>query len=222
MFKSMSVFGFLFIVIWGSLLACNNQNRDSGVKKDNPTADTVVKDIPLDEKGLSPSWYRNKPDVEKKMGLATLENGFDSLQIRLWYGYAFHDTSQLVILTNTKGIWQGDFYNFQYHLNKKGDSIESISKQVVTAAPRSGWPAFINKLFALHIQTLPDYHKIPEYYQGMDGDILIVEIASKKQYRTYSYQAPSVHKDQFKEARNIEDILDLVENEFGFYQVRKF
>jgi hypothetical protein len=223
MFKSMSGLVFLFVAIGESLLACKNQNRNSEIIKSKyPTADTLVKDIPLDKRGRPASYYRNKGGVENKLGLNTLENGFDSLQIRIWYGYAFNDTSQLVIVKNTKGVWKGDFFYLKYNLNNKGDSIESISKQVVSKEPRSGWQSFISRILALHVLTLPDYHKITEYYQGADGDAVIVEIASEKLYRIYSYQAPGVYKGKHKEAQNMEDILTLIEDEFGFYRLRKF
>jgi hypothetical protein len=223
MIKSISVLRILFFAILGLLLACKQQNRYSSTTKNKyPTADTLKKDIPLDKKGRPRSYYRNKGGVENKLGLNTLENGFDSLQIRIWYGYAFNDSSQLVILKKTNGSWKGDFFTLKYNLNNRRDSIESISKQVMSKEPRSGWQSFINKLLALHVLTLPDYQTIPDYYQGADGDAVIVEIASERLYRIYSYQAPGVHKDKHNEARNIEDILTLIEDEFGFYRLRKF
>lgn len=111
MINSVSWLAVVFFTIFELLLACKHQNRYGSITNDKHSiADTLVKDIPLDKKGRPRSYYRNKGGVENKLGLQSLENGFDSLQIRIWYGYAFNDTSQLAIFKNSNGNWKGDFF----------------------------------------------------------------------------------------------------------------
>lgn len=207
----------------GILFSCsaqtNNSNKVTTIS--NQTSDTVIKDIPLDKAGRPRSYYRNKEGVEEKLGLTTLERGFDSLQIRLWYGYAFNDSSQLVVLKNINGNWNGELYTLVYHFNEKGDSIKAISKEVVNRKPKSGWETLTKKLFDFNILTLPDYHTIPEYDQVADGDAVIVEVSSKKRYKIYSYQEPHMFQDKHWQARNMEQILELIEDEFSFKRLRK-
>lgn len=198
---------------------CSNITRQNIDKK--TMEDTLVKDIPLDKKGIPRAYYRNKPTVESLLGLNSLENGFDSLQIRIWYGYGTNDTAQLVVFKKINTIWSGDFYTFIYILNEKGDSILSIDKKIQHKIPQTGWDSFIRKIIVLNILTLPDFHSIPGYMESTDGGTIIVEVGSQKKYRIYSYQLPSIHQNEFKEARDIVQILDLIDSEFQFKRLGK-
>lgn len=205
------------------LISCvtNDGERAKQDVKMNVVSDTVVKDIPTDGKGKPRSFYRNKEIVEKKVGLRTLENGYDSIQIRIWYGYAFNDTSQLIQFKKTQGAWFGDFFTLKYNFNVKGDSVMSIDKSIISREPKSGWEIFVKQMLDLEILTLPDYKDIPNYLQTADGDAVIIEVATQKLYRIYSYQAPNMNKLDHWQAKNIEDILELIEDEFNFPRLRK-
>lgn len=203
------------------LVSCNGQTGINGFNENREPVDTVVKDIPLNKKGKPSSYYRNKNSVENKLGLKSLENGFDSLQIRLWYGYAFKDSSQLVVLKNTKGKWTSELFTLVYHLNENGDTLKSISKDMIIREPKSGWRNFIDKVLKLQVTTLPDKSKIKDYPDFVDGDDIIIEAATKKYYRIYSYKEPNHVQFKIKEAKNMEQILVLIESEFGFKRLRK-
>src|SRR5215212_3032051 len=87
---------------FGSLLSCDGQNRRLEQLNTKLILDTVVKDIPLTYKGQLADYYYDKLKVEKKLQIdSSIHNGFDSLQIRLWYGYARTDSGQIVIIKNT-------------------------------------------------------------------------------------------------------------------------
>ena len=159
--------------------------------------------------------------MERHLGLNTLENGFDSIQIRIWYGYAFIDTSQLVILKNNKKEWVAELVTFKYHTDNRIDSVNAIDKTSVKSQPKSGWSNFINKLFSLKITELPDFSKVKNYQDMMDGDDVIVEISTVNSYRIFSYKEPRHFKERIPEAKSMEMILELVEDEFGFLRLRK-
>ncbi len=211
-------------IFFETLISCNAQphyNHKYSTER-NQTFDTVIKkDIPLDKKGSPRSYYRNKKAVEEKLGIATLENGFDSLQIRIWYGYAFNDSSQLIILKNVTGKWSGELFSLIYMMNQEGDSIESINKVIVNGEPKSGWKYLIEKIINLNILTLPDYHTLSDYNQTADGDAVIIEVSTKNVYRIYSYQEPHMFQDKHWQAKNMEQILGLIEEEFNFKRLRK-
>ena len=209
------------VCIMELVVSCNGQTESNEFKENRKLADTVVKDIPLNKKGRPSSYYQNKSNVENKLGLKSLENGFDSLQIRLWYGYAFKDSSQLVVLRNSNGKWTSELFTLVYHLNENGDALKSISKEIITRDPKSGWGNFIDKVLKLQITTLPDMNKIKDYPDFADGDDIIIEAAAKKYYRIYSYKEPNQVQFKIKEAKNIERILELIENEFDFKRLRK-
>ena len=109
-----------------------------------------------------------------------------------------------------------DLYKLVLRYNAKGNSLQSISKTLIKRNPKSEWPLLINNLYNLKVLTLPDYRTIPGYFQLADGDVIIVEISSKSIYRFYSYQEPHLYEDKIQDAKQIEEIMGIIENEFSF------
>lgn len=217
MFKQVIFFLCIYFCI-----SCDNKTRTGGVLSiQNTQTDTVVKDVPLKRNGKFPAYYLNKPFVERQLGLNTLENGFDSIQIRIWYGYAFIDTSQLVILTNSNQEWVAELMTFQYYTENRNDSRIDANINVIKKEPSSGWSNFTEKLFSLNITELPDFSKVKNYQDLMDGDDVIIEVSTVNSYRIFSYKEPGYFKETVPEAKLMETILELVEYEFKFQRLRK-
>lgn len=205
---------FLMMLIAGSAIySCRDQ---SSVKRQLKTIDTVKQEIPVDRNGKPVSYYLARAEIEKRVGISTLKTGYNDLQIRLWYGYPFNDTAQLIVLKETDQKWSAELYTLKSNYNVSFDSILSIDKTVTYGTPSSGWPKFINSMKKLGIDTLPDYHSIPGYFLGTDEGAVTVEVATAKGYRIYSYPTPIFRQDEIWQARNMEQILVLIENEFGF------
>jgi hypothetical protein len=153
---------------------------------------------------------------EAQLGLINLENGFDNLQIRIWYEYSLIKNRRLVVITNQRASWTATVYNLQ--VNYDGETEIIVSKEIKQAIPKSGWESFLKKLFDLKIVTLPDSHDIANYSSGDDGVTYDIEIATKNQYRFYSYWGPSWNEDKIWQARNISAILKLIEEELMPYK----
>ncbi|MGH2564074.1 MAG: hypothetical protein ACRDE5_06160 [Ginsengibacter sp.] len=187
---------------------------------ENNMIDTVIRDIPLNKYGEPSFFYKNKPEIEDQLGLVSLEDGYDSLQIRLWFSYAFIDSSQLVTVRNNKNKWSIELVTFL--TNYTNDKVVIENKRVIPKYPKSGWQDFTNKLFQLQILTLPDESKIPKYSMFTDADRIVVEIATTKEYRIYQYQGPMIAHDDIWQIKNMGAILKLIENEFSFKRLRRF
>jgi len=183
--------------------------------------DTVKRDIPVDKKGNKVLSYISKVRATSLLKLDTLENGFDSLQIRIWYGYARIDSGQLFVLKNVNGKWNAEMLTLVYHMSRNEDSLLSIGKSSISGEPKSGWISFYNRLFKLKVMSLPDMRKISNYPDIADGNGISIETAIISKYRYYSYQEPIYAQERVKEARNIEQILELIESEFDFKRLRK-
>lgn len=201
------------------LFSCNSPAKTNDSK--TIKVQTIEKDINLNKRGDPPSYYLNKQIIEGKMGLMTLENGFDSIQIRIWYGYAFMDSAQMVILKKVNSQWSAELYSFIYNSNKSGDSVLSIDKSMEIRSPNCGWDSFTKQLFKFNITVLPDDSKIENYFEVMDGDGVVVEISTKYTYRIYSYKEPILYQAKIKEAHDMVQILNLIESEFNFKPLRK-
>lgn len=177
------------------------------------TARSFRKEIPTFSDGKIDLFYLLAKDKQTQLGLDIIENGFNNLQIRVWYDYSRVIERKLVIITNKDSAWTATVYNLK--VNWDGETETIISKQVRQVTPKSGWVNFAEKLMNLKIVTLPTMNSISGYEGGKDGKMFNVEIASKNQYRFYSYWEPQVYQDKFWQAKNIAELLDLFRTELN-------
>lgn len=160
------------------------------------------------------SLYKRIHRATKIYKLDELQNGYDSLQIRIWFDYSapVHD---VIILNKTAGKWCGRLltikdsgsYTFYGSL-----MMPNTSKKL---EPRSGWQAFSKKLFSLNITSLPGSSI------GADGVLYFVEVGTKHKYRFYAYWSPEALPKESGDVRNMKSILELLESEFDFKRLSK-
>jgi hypothetical protein len=68
-----------------AILACQSNIRDSQISVTN--VDTIVKDIPKHKDGRTKIIYTRVKERTKELGLNSIENGYDSLEVRIWFNY---------------------------------------------------------------------------------------------------------------------------------------
>lgn len=214
----------IFIMLSFVLFSCKDQVKNYNIvnSKNRILSDSIIKDIPLNTNGSPVLSYLHKEYIANKLSLEKLENGFDSMQIRIWYGYAFEDTGQLVIFTNENNKWTSDFLTLSFNVNENKDSVWSIGKELLRRNPKSGWDSFIKKLLDYQILSLPDMAEIDENITIADGHAFTVEIATNNNYRFYQYQEPEMVKDRLWQAKNMSYILKLIESEFEFKRLSNY
>jgi hypothetical protein len=195
-------------------VSCKGQLRSSN----SPTVfiDTTTsftKEIPVQKNGAVNVFYQSAKSKQRQLGLDSLENGFDNLQIRVWYDYALVRERKLVVLTNKERKWTAKVCYLQVAWDGKTESI--LTKKIIKVKPGSGWETFSKKLLNLKIVTLPDQNEVKGYGQGFDGKTYHVEVATKNLYRFYGYWEPQQFQGRFWQAKNMADILQLLETELG-------
>jgi hypothetical protein len=196
---------------------CNHLNSGGATnaeKKDAGQKELVEVDIPDHLKRQT--FWENKMEEERKVGLLPLIDGFDSVEIRIWFQYAFEKHFQILVIRNSESEWHALLYSLKYN----NDSILSINSFVEDKKPKSGWIEFSRRIDKLKIMTLPDFSSISQYTADSDGDFVTVEIARKKEYRIYTYQEPKSHQAVIKEAKEMEEIMLFLEREFYFNRLR--
>jgi len=210
----MKFFYYFPTIIVCILSACNGQtNTDNQPAIFVDTTKPFKKEIPTYSDGGVSIFYELAKTRQKQLGLDSLENGFDNLQIRLWYDFSLVRERKLVVITNKDINWTATVFDFQVDWNGHTETI--LSKNVKQVTPKSGWQDFSKKLFSLNVLTLPNQHDIPNYGGGADGRTYNVEVATKNQYRFYGYWEPQDYQDMFWQAKNMADILKLIEDELG-------
>lgn len=198
-------------IIAGLLVAfgtsCSGQtNNSTAFKKEIPTSDNGETDL----------FYQFIQQKVKQLKVDSLQNGFDSLQIRIWYDYALLSISDLVVIKQNNAAWT----TISYSLTKDWDAPDSSgilrAEKIDTLIPKNGWDSFLERLFALQITTLPNMDSIPGLQDDwVDGVTYCVEVATKKQYRFYSYHLPDKFQDKYWQAKNMVDVLKLIQTELG-------
>jgi len=151
-----------------------------------------------------------------QLGIGNLKNGFDSLQIRIWYDYSLLKNRDLVIIQLKKGKWLGFHYSMVVDWDPLKNTETIVTKTVKNVTPKSGWNDFLIRLSDLRITSLPNMKDIPGLKDFWDdGNYYNIEIAKGKNYRFYTYHVPSKFEDKFWQARNMSDILRLISTEFN-------
>ena len=188
-----------------------HDKRNAELVRQLNTTDTFVREINSDES--VEAWLRY---TEKSCGLDSLNNGFDSIQIRIWYGCAL-GAERLIILSLVSNKWRAEVCERQFSGEYSSDGYNPITGKVKYVKPKSGWDSLITGLFNLGILTLPDLDQINGFVEESvaDGCDIGIEIATKRIYREYRYSNPDFYVRQLWQAKNIVGIASLLNAEFG-------
>ncbi len=199
------------------IYSCKSNQKKNAATNYNVT-DTVTKDIPKRSDGTPFIIYVKLKELEKIGDFPSLEFGFDSLQIRIWYGASFSDSFQLITLKKMSADWKAELYFLKYNYDEKRDKLISLNKRVEAKLPKSGWGNFIKKIYDLKILTLPNAESLPGFAECFDGAGITIEVATIKEYRIYNYPCLGSFL-KIWQCRNALEILELLENEFEFTRV---
>ena len=203
------------IIIFLSILLFSCDGKDnSSISKPSSKVDTTTifkKEIPTYKIGGVDLFYELKKQKEKQLKLDSLESGFDSLQIRIWYDYALLTNRELIVIKRTNHKWTADHYEMIVEWDALRNTETITTNNVKSLIPKSGWHDFITKLSDLKIMTLPNMNDIPGLVDKWhDGVTYNIEVATKKQYRFYGYHLPGKFEDKYWQAKKMTEILTLV------------
>jgi len=155
--------------------------------------------------------------IEESLGLETLRNGFDSLEIRLWRsGYDPTNDSRAIVIRNTNGQNLAELINVRYVIKEDsaGQTLDSlIGSRRTLGKPRSGWESFFKTIEQKGIYKFPHYLDLAGYMVDSGGNGYWVEFATKEHYKQYVYPGP--HTQQVQEAKRFTQLVSYIETEFG-------
>lgn len=188
----------LFLVLFSA--SCKESaNVNNQLIEFNNSTKHFRKEIRVYPNGMLDYFYTHSKEKSKQLGLDSLENGFNGLQIRIWYDVVNVSKQKVVVLTYSKGKWNGKVYY-----------LKELS-QAKDVMPKSGWVTFANKLLNLKILTLPDGGDLSDCGDGGgDGSTYNVEIATENHYRYYGYWEPQDYQEKCWQAKNMKEILSLL------------
>ena len=183
-----------FVIVLIGLLNCKSTNEpgDKIINSDAETSDRLIN--------------------SETFGVEAIDVNAESEQIRVWYFHSFLHFVYVVSLKKTSGQWTATQTTSIRDIEVDSLVIKEVKTRVLI--PKSGWKIFMDNLSALNIHELPDMNEIPKLRDGMfDGSQFLVEIGRKDYYRSYGYHGPNHFEDEFVEAKNMTDILRLIDDE---------
>lgn len=214
---------FLAIGLSPFMMNCNNNSCDPDIliKQANPK---INKEIPVYKKepSIGKLDYRFQLQCEEtcSLGLNSLINGYDSLQIRIWLGHSMAITNDVVILKYNNQKWSGKLISYSKMEKESGEQYSLIRRQR-NLSPISGWESLIINLNKLQLLTLPHDNDLIGYDGcGTDGIRYSFEWATTSKYRMYSYCNPEFNSEKFWQAKNVLQIAELLEREFTFTYIK--
>lgn len=205
----------IFPFILSLCSACNGQYR-----AETRIVDSISRDIPLDKQGFPIKSYLFKNKIVNQVNLELLENGFDSLQIRIWHSSPYIDSVYLLVVKNINGEWFASISNYKIIFDKNRNIIDTIIGRSTKVTPKSGWQFFLDRIFKLKITELPDINAVIESLAIMDDGGVAVEVSTRLRYRFYHYLTSTLCDERIIQAREMESIMQLVKSELDFLYPR--
>lgn len=210
------IFLFCFLIS-----ACGEKNADildtNYPSSQNPILKNGDEKIILD---LS----KYKDDWEEQLNLKSLLNGYDSLQIRIWYVNESLDNRYLNLLMlkfNEKKL--AYHYRYQFGSNEKETPlIEKFIKKISI----KNWDSVLNSLIDNSLKKILDqkfYWKKPEYQVVIsDANMVLVEVADRNSYNIFSYADPAgtlCNEGDCQKFYNFLKVLNQEADILGFQQI---
>lgn len=180
-------------------------------------SDGIFRDIPNDRSmEHTQSFYQI---ATKSLGLQDLQNGIKGMEIRIWEGFNYK--GRLFLLRHNGNSWKGELYYFRDSFSHAGEEgkvskykgATAIEKHELKQTSRE-WKQFVNRLLELEIDKVRDFSLIPEYGDYPDGGGVLIEVAQDKFYKVYRMLTPSARKESVKEARQVVQMLELIDRNF--------
>ncbi|MET0637387.1 MAG: hypothetical protein ABWZ25_15255 [Chitinophagaceae bacterium] len=197
---------YIYVVFIVLLMSCSRRPSVSLEEIATIPSDTLVSDF-------TESYYKFEPEIkiiEEKMGLPSLDKGFNGFQLRLTAALE-EGGMGCVVLTSQNNSWTGKYWKVHYLLNWEQDSILSFEGVGKAIKPESGWPYLSRKLVEFDVLHLTDLNGGGETSRQLKVNI---EIASKTQHRYYSMSEPDDHPD-YPDAVKLTNIVQLFKREFN-------
>lgn len=192
--------------------------QNEAPKKDN--VEIIIPDTALTHKPNH--WYLGVRNLRRELNLKNLELGADSVEIRIYEDGALWQPDRLIVIKNESGVWNSTLITYwtrtasqterqfdstvfwnQYY-NEIVDSSETKNLN-----PDCSWNNLIDSLKLYKIFNLSSQEEIKGFKDNVnDGISYHFEIATKNQYKFYTYHCPDVYNDD--DNKKVTKILKLI------------
>lgn len=197
------------------------------------------KRIPIDGFGNFDIEYAYKKAQINYAGLNIIENGFDSIFIRIWNTVPINLDQQILEFSkkNNSKSWVGNYYYLvldtaniklkypitpgqkmsdtgkNYYLLDTVQTMYKATRKEKLDEPYQGWELFGKQLLNTRITTAPDWTNIHDYNNDSSNNLILIEIATKDYYRIFSYPSLSANTE-INQTKKVLKFIKLCEERF--------
>ncbi len=195
-----------------------------GSCRENTKKPIVVRELPLGFVREIPSWFAHNPqlqanffEIRDKLNLVALENGFDSIYIRIWFDCLGGQGNKIVTFQYSNSKWKINLYSYNI-VSKQGIILDVVHLRKERLSPVSEWSSLVKNMFENQVPDLPDYSTYgSDYTIPTDATGVTVEVATFTQYRVYSYPALSLNDTISSGPAKLERFIKELEKGFDFH-----
>jgi len=203
----------------------NNNDSKSNTRElskiETSTPDSFIRDIPKDKNGKLVEYLELIHEAESKSNFFSLENGFDSICVRIWYGYVYSDRLQVFEIKNSNSIWSSELYQLKAIYDSNTSSLLSLKKEKIETRKQPDLSTFFKEISNLKILELPDCNSISGYIFDTHSNSVIIQVSTNNKYRVYSYSSILGNVNKHWQADCMNKILQKIENDFDFKRLNK-
>ena len=190
----------------------------------------INKEIPRYPNDRIFKYYKFTKQKQKQLDLSVPENGFDSLQIRLWFTYPenLYQFGELLELSFKPGqVPFAKYYKLDIFFNPTREyEVINFHKDSVIKEPKSGWVELSNKIDSLRIIELPTISDLKEFQDSTMLDDLfnntsltvVAEVSTDSSYRYFEYNNFDKYQE-IKEVNNMYTFIKYIRKDLGMYPI---
>jgi hypothetical protein len=152
-------------------------------------------------------------NLTKQLHLESLEKGFDSLVIRIWYvtGRGFN---QMYELKYSKNVWSATHYPYIVAVPSKNNQYPIRHRESKALSFKSDPQLLFSKLKSFGIDTLHSTDNIEMKDVVVDGIVYYFEVAERKLYNFYVANNPLTYGIKYKQAALSSSVINTLDKEF--------
>lgn len=188
----------------------------------NKGKDQVTLDIQRELDGRLVRSYHYKNEIANRLNLDSLEKGYDSFQIRIWYGYRESDSMQVVVIKNKNNSeWEANLITVIPLFDSSANQLTSVNSQIKEKKPENGWEGLAKIADEIRKLNQDKIRKVlGEGSMTADAHGIAIEIGTKNMYKFYHMENVLYASDLSNAGKNISMLLSSINRELKIELLR--
>lgn len=165
----------------------------------------------------SGSVYHSIQRIADSLSLDFLKNGFDKIQLRLWYRTPRTDTFEVLIIKQIgDNNWKAKLGTIFPLRDSSHSFLIKYVNNIFDIKPKSNWDIVEKKISEINFENFLDRSKIVDYPVVYNSDLFTIEIASPGFFGLFQYSDILEYEGKNPKISQAKDIIEFLCSEFLF------